>query len=101
MVIQVPKKVVDNIDQFHGREWLLPKVLEWWHKGKDRLFLLTGEPGTGKSMIIGWLGGFGNPPINVTPKAELAQVRTLIKAVHFCQAASRNVTPQAFADSMA
>jgi len=101
VVIQVPKKVVDNIDQFHGREWLLPKVLEWWHKGKDRLFLLTGEPGTGKSMIIGWLGGFGNPPINVTPKAELAQVRTLIKAVHFCQAASRNVTPQAFADSMA
>jgi predicted ATPase len=35
-------------------------LLEWWDDHKDeRIFLLTGGPGTGKSMILAWLAGFG------------------------------------------
>ena len=32
-----------------------PQDLEWWDEGDERLFLLTGGPGTGKSMILAWL----------------------------------------------
>ena len=51
----LPKRVAENVGQFTGRAWLLPKILEWWDEGDERLFLLTGGPGTGKSMILAWL----------------------------------------------
>jgi tetratricopeptide (TPR) repeat protein len=100
-MIDLSKRVAEGIDRFTGRAWLLPKLLEWWEDGTDRVFLLTGGPGTGKSMIVAWLGGYGPSPEDPTAREQLARVRTLVKAAHFCQAASRNVTPQAFAESVA
>jgi hypothetical protein len=102
MMIEIPKRVAENIEQFTGRAWLLPKLLEWWDKRKDeRIFLLTGGPGTGKSMILTWLAGFGPEPLEALAREQFGQVRQGVKAAHFCQAASRNITPQAFAESIA
>jgi hypothetical protein len=102
MTIDLPKRVAENIEQFTGRTWLLPKLLEWWDKRKDeRIFLLTGGPGTGKSMILAWLAGFGPEPQGKLIKERLPRIRKVVKSAHFCQAASRNVTPQAFAESIA
>jgi hypothetical protein len=101
MMIELPRNVAKNIDLFTGRAWLLPKLLEWWDRGNERLFLLIGGPGTGKSMILAWLAGFGPLPQMLLAQSQLVRVRAVVKAPHFCQAGSRNVSPQAFAESIA
>lgn len=71
MMIEVPKRIAENIDQFTGRAWLLPKLLEWCdERKKGRIFLLMGSPCTGKSMILAWLVGSGPEP-----DADLGTVR--------------------------
>ena len=101
MVAELPRLVTENIGRFTGRTWLLPTLLNWYEKGEERIFLLTGGPGTGKSMIIAWLAGFGPQPQNPAAQAQLKQLREAVKAAHFCQAASRNITPQALAENIA
>jgi hypothetical protein len=104
MSFELPEQVAANIDRFTGRTWLLPILLEWWEHTDERLFLLIGDPGTGKSMILAWLGGFGPPPIDPSSpfvQEQRAQLRQLVKAVHFCQANSFNISPQAFAEGIA
>lgn len=100
MTIELPKRVSESIDRFTGRSWLLPKILDWWDRTDDRLFLVTGGPGTGKSMILAWLAGFGPLPYDPTAQAQLTRVRSLVKAAHFCQADTRNISPQAFAENV-
>src|SRR5262245_499605 len=100
-MIELPKRIDESVYGFTGREWLLPKLLEWWKEGTQRLFLLTGGPGTGKSMIIAWLAGQGPLPEDPTARRHLNSVRSVVKAAHFCRAASRSITPQAFAESIA
>jgi hypothetical protein len=51
----LPKPIAENIEHFTGRTWLLPTLLEWLEKSDERMFILSGEPGTGKSMNIAWL----------------------------------------------
>src|SRR5262245_11598206 len=97
----LPKRIAEKVDGFTGREWLLPKLLEWWEQDTERLFLLTGGPGAGKSMIVAWLSGHGPLPEDPTAQRHLISVRSVIKAAHFCQADSRNISPLAFAESIA
>lgn len=63
--------------------------------------MLTGEPGTGKSMIAAWLAGAGPLPEDAEARAQLEQTRSLVKAVHFCVAASGSVSPTNFAENVA
>jgi hypothetical protein len=97
----LPKRIAESVNGFTGRAWLLPKLINWWEEGTERLFLLTGGPGTGKSMIVAWLAGHGPLPEDPTAQGHLASMRSVVKAAHFCQAASRNITPAAFAESIA
>jgi hypothetical protein len=98
--VELPKRVAENINQFTGRAWLLPKLLEWWDNTEERLFLLTGGPGTGKSMVLAWLAGSGPEPKDEPAREQLSRLRGAVKAAHFCQAASRNLSPQAFAENI-
>src|SRR5262245_31705043 len=41
MIIELPKTVAANIQNFTGRTWLLPTVLKWLEQTEDRLFILT------------------------------------------------------------
>jgi hypothetical protein len=100
-MIELPKRVAENIDKFTGRAWLLPKLLEWWARSDERILLLTGGPGTGKSMILAWLAGFGPEPSDGIAAEQLTRLRKTVKAAHFCQASSRNLSPQAFAENIA
>ncbi|MDM0030057.1 hypothetical protein [Variovorax saccharolyticus] len=97
----LPRAIADNIDRFSGRAWLLPTLVDWWENSSERLFLLSGDPGTGKSMTMAWLAGHGASPEDRVAAAQLARLREAVKAVHFCQASSRNLTPQAFAENVA
>jgi hypothetical protein len=101
MTIELPKTVAENIIGFTGRLWLLAQLLTWWDSNAERIFLLSGGPGTGKSMILGWLAGFGPGPVDPVAADQLARLRSVVKAAHFCQASSRNISPLAFAENIA
>lgn len=101
MLPELPERVRDNLHHFTGRAWLLPRVLDWLENTDDRLFLLAGGPGTGKSMIAAWLAGAGPLPSDPGDRARLQQVRKRVAAVHFCQAASGTTAPKALAENMA
>ena len=51
MTVQLPRAINETIDQFSGRTWLLPILQDWLEEGDERIFLLAGEPGVGKSLI--------------------------------------------------
>ncbi|MDM0030118.1 AAA family ATPase [Variovorax saccharolyticus] len=101
MTIDLPRPIVEQIGGFRGRGWVLPELLHWWDADKERMLLLTGDPGTGKSMLLAWLAGFGPGPDAPEERAARARLRAAVHAAHFCRASSRNITPQAFAESMA
>ena len=69
MAIDLPKRVAESIDRFTGRAWLLSRLLEWWDGGDERLFVLTGGPGPGKSTITAQLSGACPSPTNTTAGA--------------------------------
>lgn len=58
------------IKDFTGREWVLEEINRCLQQENNHFFLLTGEPGVGKSAIA----------------AHLIQTRKVIVAYHFCQA---------------
>jgi hypothetical protein len=60
----LPREVTEHIVEFRGRGWLLPRLIEWWDRGDEQIFLLTGRPGTGKSMILARLAGLGPLPFD-------------------------------------
>jgi hypothetical protein len=100
MELELPRRVSENIERFTGRTWVLGPVVEWL-KGSDRIFILTGDPGTGKSMITAWLAGMGPIPSAPAMAAQLQDIRARVKAVHFCMASSGSTAPETFAKHMA
>jgi tetratricopeptide (TPR) repeat protein len=97
----LPRRVAEHIGEFSGRAWLLEELLKWWDERAERFLLLTGDPGTGKSMVLAWLAGQGPLPSDPSMQTALLRLRAAAKAAHFCQASSRNITPRAFASSIA
>jgi hypothetical protein len=99
--IELPKRVAENIDRFTGRAWLLLDILDWLERSNERVFLLTGDPGTGKSSVAAWLAGFGPKPVDPGQALKLESLRGRIKAAHFCVAESGTIAPQALARHIA
>lgn len=84
-------------ERFTGREWVFKKIDNWLKQKDERFFLLTGEPGVGKSAIA-------------TRMTQFAQGKELyeglgkgfLDAFHFCSASnSTSVDPKNFARSIA
>ena len=61
-------------ESFVGRSHILKEIDHWLQQKDQRFFVLTGEPGVGKSAIA----------------AHLTQTREDIVAYHFCQASDSN-----------
>lgn len=60
---------IENLTKgFTGREWVFAEIDRWLQQSNERFFILTGEPGVGKSAIA----------------AQLTQTRQDIAAYHFC-----------------
>jgi hypothetical protein len=97
---ELPPKLQDSVEEFIGRTWILSPITQWLKETTERLFLVTGKPGSGKSMISAWLGGAGPAPSQPGDAGSLAQIRSLVCAVHFCQATTSN-SPRAFAENVA
>ena len=75
---QLEAIVSPNLQQltevFTGRSHILKDIDHWLQQKDQRFFVLTGEPGVGKSAII----------------AHLTQTHKDIFAYHFCQADDAN-----------
>ncbi len=68
--ISFDSEIAKLTDRFTGREWEFEDIDKWLKDGNERFFILTGEPGVGKSAIT----------------ARLIQIRDDIAAYHFCRA---------------
>jgi len=52
-------------------------------------------------MIAAWLGREGPEPADDDAKSQLQQIRSRVKAIHFCIEASGSIAPKAFAQNIA
>ena len=83
---------------FTGREWVLDAVAAWLAAGEGRHFLLTGEPGSGKSAIARRLAAVS---AGAAP-AHGALGHGCLAAAHFCSARDgTSIEPRAFARQVA
>jgi hypothetical protein len=99
--LQLPPAIAANIERFTGRTWLLPTLLTWYEQTSERIFLLVGKPGTGKSMITAWLAGYGPAPADPVAVEQLERLRGQVKAVHFCIVDNGSTDPKDMARQMA
>jgi RNA binding exosome subunit len=96
--IDFTEYIADRTTNFIGRKWVFESIQSWLDDPKgDRFFLLTGEPGSGKTAIAARLTQF----------AQGAQACSefeggFLQAVHFCSARdSVWIDPKEFARSLA
>lgn len=94
--------VAERTKNFTGREWIF-QVINDWLSGKDtsRNFLLTGEPGSGKSAIAARLFQFSLGTASALLSIPFINPGFL-SAVHFCSAHDlRWINPHVFSQSLA
>ena len=86
MTLDFTSYLAERTDDFTGREWLFNAVAAWYaDPASERCFLLTGEPGVGKTAAA----------------AYLASTANFLDAVHFCSAHDRRwINPRTFAESV-
>lgn len=77
---------VGKMDDFTGRAWVLPLVSEWLFGSRQRLGILVGPPGFGKSMLTAWLAGDGPEPTDAPAAESLGRIREAVRGVFFCTA---------------
>ncbi|MEA2825803.1 MAG: hypothetical protein QOG43_242 [Actinomycetota bacterium] len=102
--MRIPAAIAQKAAGLVGREWALAQVAEWLGSGSERLFLLTGEPGAGKSVLAGWLAGAGPEPADEPVAAALDRVRGTWSAACFCMTRGQDgadITPAWFVTSLA
>jgi hypothetical protein len=95
------QNVTANINSFTGRIWLLSNLTTWFEKTSECIFILTGAPGTGKSMVSEWLAGEGTTSSDNAAKTQLETLRSKVGAAHFCRAATGTTDPRNMAKSVA
>lgn len=96
----IPAEIAERAADFTGRRWVLNEVLDWIDHGTERFFLITGEPGSGKTALAAWLAGASG--VNLADHASL-RVMEIWKALHFCVAEDKrgSLNPGRFAQSLA
>jgi tetratricopeptide (TPR) repeat protein len=94
--------IAERTRAFTGREWVFRAIDDWLADPQGpRFFLLTGEPGSGKTAIAARLGQFSEGEAALS--GALPQLTPgFLSAVHFCSARDRRwIHPQVFAESLA
>ena len=101
-VIDFSAYVAERTEGFDGRDWILLAIDEWLADPAGApLFLLTGEPGAGKSAMAGRLALISSGAAHGPDGANSLRAGFL-SAVHFCSARDRRwINPQVFAESLA
>jgi hypothetical protein len=94
--------ISERTRNFAGREWVFQEIDDWLaNPAGHRFFLLTGEPGSGKTAIASRLAQFSHGQFS--PPQDLDQLAPgCLSAMHFCSARDRRWTnPHVFTESLA
>jgi hypothetical protein len=94
--------MTERTRDFTGREWVFQAVEAWLADAHGpRFFLLTGDPGSGKSAIAARLTQFSQGSIS-SPDGCPLLAPNFLSALHFCSARDRRwINPTVFAESLA
>jgi hypothetical protein len=99
-VLDYQSYVDDRVRGFTGREWAFEKIDRWLDGEGPRFFLLTGEPGSGKSALASRLYQISrgqSPAGDGTPHLKA----DFLSAAHFCSARAQSwITPHTFTESL-
>jgi hypothetical protein len=100
-LIDFTKHVTDHTRDFAGREWIFKDINDWLAQSAGpRFYILTGEPGSGKTAIASRLYQFSQGTIT-HPDNLIALEPKFLSAVHFCWARDHLlIDPFAFTDSL-
>jgi hypothetical protein len=100
--IDFSKYVCERTQNFTGREWVFQAINNWMADPEaPRFFLITGEPGSGKSAISGRLYQFSKGEV-ISPDGITHLKTHFLDAVHFCSSADeRWINPRTFTESLA
>ena len=98
----IPDAIAARAETFAGRGWVARAVDDWLANGPERVLVITGEPGSGKTALAAWLAGAGPVPADPVDAAALERIRAAWAATHFCvPLAGGTVSPVAFIGSLA
>jgi hypothetical protein len=101
--IEVPQDIAERARDFVGRSWVVERLLSWAYEEDTRYYILTGEPGSGKTALAAWLAGAGPDPADPADAQRLTLVRSLWDAAHFCVAPNQegSLSPVTFSKQLA
>ena len=93
--------IAERTRYFTGREWLFEQIDAWLADEKaPRLFILTGEPGIGKSAIAARLACFSDG-LDTSPSTAPRLQPGFLSTYHFCSAPNGAwISPKSFARSL-
>jgi hypothetical protein len=91
----------ERVRGFTGREWVLARIDRWLASDGRRFFLLTGEPGSGKTALAGRLFQVSQGRESAGDESTHLK-RGFLSAAHFCSARAQSwIAPHAFTESLA
>jgi hypothetical protein len=92
--------IATKTEGFVGRDWVFKRINDWLASpAPERVFLLAGGPGTGKSAIAARLAQFSDGTEEATACPELR--KGWLAYYHFCQAGrDSTIAPIAFVESL-
>lgn len=99
--IDQQKYAAERSADFTGREWVFSAVRDWLEDPHSpRFFVLTGEPGSGKSAVSAQLHRFAMGKVQPPPGFERLG-KGFLDAAHFCSARDGYwIDPRRFATSL-
>jgi len=101
-VIDYTNYITEHTRDFTGREWVFRAINDWLGDPEGtRFFVVSGEPGSGKTSLAGRLFQFAQG--DVAPPDDMEYLTPgFLSAIHFCSARDlRWINPYVFSQSLA
>jgi hypothetical protein len=100
-MLDFSRHIADSTVNFTGRAWVFEEINKWLaQSARSRFFLLTGEPGSGKTSLAARLSQFSSAEATPPESCKLL-TPGFLTAIHFCSARDSTwVDPLTFAQAL-